>query len=262
LISRLLAPNPENRLSIEEVLKHPLIIGPLRTDRLLPINKLTKTLQLAINDDGTVTLNFLKNQSTIEISKDGQNITISGHQSSKTRNYRFYTLPPIHWKKYIYAMRFVELVKAKTPKITVYCKNEQSNEYIVKCCLMENSDFELTVFDSVRNENYKILVNDCNASHKKFGKRVPELHDYCIEMEKQLETTRNRTGMDLFPACFGHKNKIKTDSPQTLSTQPFISSQILRSTQIKGIGVASQVLIASLNLNLHFFKLETNEYIF
>ncbi len=255
LISRLLAPNPENRLPLDEVLKHPFILGPFKTDRLLPINKLTKTIRLSIDSEGNVVLNFLKNHTSIEITKDGQNITINGHQSNKARNYTFYTLPSIHWKKYIYALRFVELVKAKTPKITIYCKNEDnSEEHIVKCCLMENRDFETTLFNRVRNENYKVLVNDYNnGNHRKFGERIIELRDYCLQMEKQLEITRNTTGIDCFPASFGRKNKTKSDSTQTVSTQqPFITSQLLRSTQIKGIGVASQVYLSEINSHQSF----------
>ena len=34
--------------------------------------------------------------------------------------YNYGSLPEKLWKKYIYASRFVNLVKAKTPKITLY----------------------------------------------------------------------------------------------------------------------------------------------
>lgn len=50
--------------------------------------------------------------------------------------FTYHSLPEKHWKKYLYAARFVDMVKAKTPKITVY-----SSE--AKCHLMENrTDFE------------------------------------------------------------------------------------------------------------------------
>lgn len=51
-------------------------------------------------------------------------------------------LPEIHWKKYIYAARFVSLVRAKTPKVTLYTE-------LAKCTLMENSpdpDFEAVFY--------------------------------------------------------------------------------------------------------------------
>lgn len=52
------------------------------------------------------------------------------------------SLPENHWKKYIYAARFVNLVKAKTPKITYYSQQ-------AKCLLMENKpnpDFEVIFY--------------------------------------------------------------------------------------------------------------------
>lgn len=56
--------------------------------------------------------------------------------------YSYETLPKEHWKKYIYAARFVSLVRAKTPKITLYTDQ-------AKCYLMENSpsnDFEAVFY--------------------------------------------------------------------------------------------------------------------
>lgn len=46
--------------------------------------------------------------------------------------YSLETLPPEHWKKYIYASRFISLVRAKTPKIILYTSE-------AKFLLMENS---------------------------------------------------------------------------------------------------------------------------
>lgn len=47
------------------------------------------------------------------------------------------------WKKYQYATKFVQLVKSKTPKVTLYTKH-------AKCMLMENSpnaDLEVCFYD-------------------------------------------------------------------------------------------------------------------
>lgn len=57
--------------------------------------------------------------------------------------YSYESLPSKHWKKYIYASRFVELVKAKTPKVTYYSEK-------AKCLLMENTptpDFEACFYE-------------------------------------------------------------------------------------------------------------------
>lgn len=54
----------------------------------------------------------------------------------------FYNLEK-YWKKYQYATKFVQLVKSKTPKVTLYTK-------FAKCMLMENSpnaDLEMCFYD-------------------------------------------------------------------------------------------------------------------
>lgn len=48
-----------------------------------------------------------------------------------------------YWKKYQYATKFIQLVKSKTPKVTLYTK-------FAKCMLMENSpdaDLEMCFYD-------------------------------------------------------------------------------------------------------------------
>lgn len=54
--------------------------------------------------------------------------------------FSYENLPPKHWKKYVYASRFVNLVKAKTPKVTLYSQQ-------AKCQLMESlKDFEVSFY--------------------------------------------------------------------------------------------------------------------
>lgn len=48
-----------------------------------------------------------------------------------------------YWKKYQYATKFVQLVKSKTPKVTLFTK-------FAKCMLMENTpnaDLEVCFYD-------------------------------------------------------------------------------------------------------------------
>lgn len=55
--------------------------------------------------------------------------------------YGIENLPEKHWKKYAYAAKFVDLVRAKTPKVTYYTDK-------AKCFLMENlTDFEACFYD-------------------------------------------------------------------------------------------------------------------
>lgn len=51
------------------------------------------------------------------------------------------TLPDQHCRKYLYAVRFINLVKAKTPKVTFYSR-------LTKFQLMETgADFEACFYD-------------------------------------------------------------------------------------------------------------------
>jgi polo-like kinase 4 len=56
------------------------------------------------------------------------------------KQYMYADLPVKYWKKYQYAADVVDLMRSKTPKITMYAKR-------AKCMLMENSDFEVTFYD-------------------------------------------------------------------------------------------------------------------
>ena len=51
-------------------------------------------------------------------------------------------LPKSHWKKYLYASRFVNLVRSKTPKIMYY-------NHEAKVMMMENSDIEVAFYDGM-----------------------------------------------------------------------------------------------------------------
>lgn len=55
----------------------------------------------------------------------------------------FFVVAEKYWKKYQYASKFVQLVKSKTPKVTLYTK-------YAKVMLMENSpsaDLEVCFYD-------------------------------------------------------------------------------------------------------------------
>ena len=139
--------------------------SPLCTKRLLPTCQKTQNAVLYILQDGEVCIEFTKKKRNQElvvdacrISEDGMRVvlyTVNGgsggpvvaerpYDVPASRAVTFYsydTLPSNSWRKYIYASRFVEVVKAKTPKITCF-----SN--LAKCYLMENGNFEATFYDT------------------------------------------------------------------------------------------------------------------
>lgn len=69
--------------------------------------------------------------------------------------YSYHELPQRYWKKYQYASQFVGLVRAKTPKVTMYTDQ-------AKCMLMENGsnpDYEACFYNGTFfNTTYSLYV--------------------------------------------------------------------------------------------------------
>ena len=143
------------------------IIEPLNAQRLKPIRQKTRNAVVSITESNEVCLEFFQQREkqdyvveVIRISSNGMKITTyipngkkgvlltsqppqSSSHSKSAATYLYCSLPFKYWKKYQYAARFVDLVRKKTPKITLYTK-------LAKCMLMENSpnaDFEACFYD-------------------------------------------------------------------------------------------------------------------
>jgi len=138
--------------------------GPLSTQRLRAIRQKTKNAVANILPNGDVCLEFIKVErgeerviDVMQISADGQRVVVfrPGKEDRKVRSsptpippggadaiYSYTSLPEKLWKKYMYAAKYVSLVKATTPKITLYTSK-------AKCYLMENSPADFVAyFDS------------------------------------------------------------------------------------------------------------------
>ncbi|XP_059479721.1 serine/threonine-protein kinase PLK4 [Neocloeon triangulifer] len=129
--------------------------GPLNTTRLQPVRHQTKNAVLSILESGEITVEFLRRNSSgtdkvidvCRISGDGLRIVlyrpnkgkgvevgtqpVSFPPSGAEHIFSYDNLPEKHFTKYIYALRFVDLVKAVTPKVTYFSEK-------AKCMLMEN----------------------------------------------------------------------------------------------------------------------------
>lgn len=138
----------------------------LCSKRLLPTRHQTKNAILSILDTHEVCIEFIKKRGRLKkemvcevcrISPDGLRIILyepEGGRGVPPSNsppplpilgtdqiFSFENLPEVHWKKYMYASKFVNLVKAKTAKITYYTDK-------TKCQLMENlTDFETCFYE-------------------------------------------------------------------------------------------------------------------
>uniref|UniRef100_A0A6P7FRS1 Serine/threonine-protein kinase SAK n=1 Tax=Diabrotica virgifera virgifera TaxID=50390 RepID=A0A6P7FRS1_DIAVI len=216
-------------------------LTPLCSERLLPTRHQTGNAVLSILKNGEVCIEFLKNRKTsnndfvrkvMRISPDGMRIVVYELKGGRgvplseepapvpsqgaDQIYGLENLPEKLWSKYAYAVTFVDLVKAKTPKVTYYTDK-------AKCFLMENLyDFEACFYDGGKvTKAITGGITIIDASGNKFhDKTEPSLKssllngtleflwshsqqsfDYCVLLEKTLSTLPRPS----FPIIVGRK---------------------------------------------------------
>ena len=119
--------------------------------------------------------------------------------------FSYENLPSKHWKKYIYAVRFVNLVKGKTPKITYYSVE-------AKCQLMESlDDFEVCFYNGAKvtksaNDQVKMInENGCviNIDDNILMGTAKNLYDHYEECQKHCQSVeRSLNGLNTNGSCF------------------------------------------------------------
>lgn len=150
-------------------------LEPLCAKRLLPTRHQTKNAILSILENREVCIEFIKRRGhtrkemvceVCRISPDGLRIILYEPDGGKgvppstcppplptvgtDQIFSFESLPEKHWKKYSYAAKFVDLVRAKTPKVTYYTDK-------AKCLLMENlTDFEACFHEGKLSVNFNM----------------------------------------------------------------------------------------------------------
>ena len=158
---------PASAASIAPRPPSPASLPPrLSSTRLRPTRQRTKNVVANISNSGEVCLEFIKTRrgqelvtEVMRISGDGDRIvlytpetgTVPGSapppipSSGADSFHSYHSLPSKYHKKYQYAARFVNLVKASTPKITLYTSQ-------AKCYLMENdaADFEAYFYSGTK----------------------------------------------------------------------------------------------------------------
>lgn len=167
------SPNATNRPVETHMKKSEQGITQISAKRLMPTRHQTKNAILSILESREVCIEFLKRRGpqktemvceVCRISPDGLRIVLYQPEGGKgvppsstppplpasgtDQIYGFENLPEKLWKKYVYAAKFVDLVKAKTPKITYYTDK-------AKCLLMEN----LTDFEACFHEGKKYIFS-------------------------------------------------------------------------------------------------------
>ncbi|KAK7496407.1 hypothetical protein BaRGS_00012329 [Batillaria attramentaria] len=203
----------------------------LNTTRLKPYR------QLSILEMGHVSLEFLKRKDGQErvaevfvVSGDGVQVYVEQWQAGcppssdaaleqAWHTFTYHDLPEKYWKKYAHAYRFVDLVKSKTPKVTMYTDH-------AKGVLMENwpPSFEVTFYHAgptivmtgndvhIREDNGASLVfsKDCLnnlVSDYTLGliRHATQMREQCFRLEASVATAEvtNQTGEPLFPITVG-----------------------------------------------------------
>lgn len=221
-----------------------LQVSPLSSKRLQPTRHKTKTAIFTILDTGEVCVELIKRRNGVEkinevcrISNDGLRIILYKPTSSTdvsnqplplpTRGadsiYSYENLPSRHHKKYIYASRFIKLVKMKTPKLTVYTQRS-------KCLFMENGphpNCEVHFYDGVKIERVNGIVKiiersdgptyvECEfPSHlDNYYEHYSECYQRCLLLESTLTSLETATGYFCFPIIIGRRpNTALNDSP-------------------------------------------------
>uniref|UniRef100_A0A671WA40 Serine/threonine-protein kinase PLK4 n=1 Tax=Sparus aurata TaxID=8175 RepID=A0A671WA40_SPAAU len=221
------------------------IIPPLCAYRLKPIRQKTKNAVVSILDTGEVCMELLKSQSgqervkeVLRISCDGSMVTI--YQPNGGKGFPVLDCPPAppedilicsyedlpekYWKKYQYASKFVQLVKSKTPKVTLYTKN-------AKVMLMENSptaDLEVCFYDGAKTHKTSELVRVVEKSGKSYTVKgevglsglspesrlyvelSDEGHSMCLSLEAAItaEEQRSTKNVPFFPITIGSSSPL------------------------------------------------------
>ncbi|XP_051942927.1 serine/threonine-protein kinase PLK4 isoform X2 [Hippocampus zosterae] len=224
------------------------LVPPLCASRLKPIRQKTKNTVVSILDTGEVCMELLKCQNgqervkeVLRISSDGSMVTI--YQPNGGKGFPVLDCPPAppedilicsyddlpekYWKKYQYASKFVQLVKSKTPKVTLYTK-------YAKVMLMENSpnaDLEVCFYDGAKSHKTSELLrvveksgksytvkgevglSGLSAESRMYAELSDEGHRVCLSLEAAIEVEeRNTQKGPFFPIIIGRRPVIP-DSP-------------------------------------------------
>lgn len=219
--------NKENIPKTCSVNSNVLSVPPLCAERLPTISHRTRNAILKIESSGVI-VEFIKKKGKdreeqiteiCKISKDGMKIIIytvdnktkplnTDHDPKPDEVFTYHNLPQKHWKKYLYASRFVELVKAKTPKITLYTS-------LAKCQLMENTtDIDIFFYSGEKvtytnSEGLKIIDKNLKTHYNLAT--APDLQyitdhfEECSNRMKRVQTALSGIPDECFPLIIGKR---------------------------------------------------------
>jgi polo-like kinase 4 len=246
-------------------------VQPLSTIRLQPTRHKMKNVVLSILAEpaGEVSIEFLKYKSkhqeervydVCRISSDGLRIVL--YQPNKGRGirikdtppelpcdgadqiYSYENLPEKHWKKYMYAHRFIQMVRAKTPKVTFY--SEQA-----KCQLMESlEDYEMILYKggTITKKNSNDFQLDANVNERTFIlQHAEKCYQHCVRIENTL--ARMSTDNPCFPVIIGRR-------PVERNDQATAKREILHDNTFNNYISSSQTPLRTPKITMPSFSME------
>ncbi|XP_065592473.1 serine/threonine-protein kinase PLK4 isoform X2 [Cyrtonyx montezumae] len=243
------------------------IASPLSTYRLRPTKRKTRNAVVSILDTGEVCMELIKEHGSqqfvkevLRISCDGNMITV--YHPNEGRGFLLDNRPPIppedscifsfdnlpetYWKKYQYAANFVQLLRTKTPKVTLYTR-------YAKCMLMENSppaDVEVCFYDGVKVHKTAGIIRVTEKSGKSFTLKgenetglqkemqvymdhANEGHRICLAVESAISEEEKRSkGVQFFPITIGRRPDSIESSKALL---PLLLDSTNCSTEVKAL---------------------------
>lgn len=271
-----------------------LQVPPLCSERLQPTRHRTKNAILTILDNGEVCIEFIKRRNGVEkisevcrISGDGLRVILyKPVASTEVGNqppplpargadsiYSYENLPLRHHRKYVYASRFIKLVRAKTPKLTLYTQRS-------KCLFMENGphpDCEVHFYNGIKvvrvDGNVKISERSDGPTYiegefpphfDEYYEHYSECYQRCLLLESTLTSLEAATGHSCFPVIIGRRpSTALNDSPclqgkenisQTTNSTPVMPS-FDASSVISTVASRSHKMNSIRNLNTNTYKI-------
>ncbi|CAL7936789.1 unnamed protein product [Xylocopa violacea] len=266
-----------------------LQVPPLSSERLQPTRHRTKNAILTIVDNGEVCIEFIKRRNGMEkvsevcrISGDGLRVILYKPTSSMDIGvqppplpargadsiYSYENLPPRHHRKYVYASRFIKLVRAKTPKLTLYTQRS-------KCLFMENGphpDCEVHFYNGVkvvrvdgvvkiteRSDDHTYTEGEFPPHFDEYYEHYSECYQRCLLLESTLTSLETATGHSCFPVIIGRRpSTALTDSSCSQGKENI--SQATNSTPVMPSFDASSVIstVASRSRKMNSIRNENN----
>lgn len=185
-------------------------------------------------------------------------IEVSEEQGLK---FTYHNLPTKHHKKYVYGYKFVQMVKAKTPKLTIYSPRAkfQMMETVedFECFFYNEVKILKTTIDGTRVYNHGCLVMDSEMSPslRDDWNHFQECVQQCLKIHEAL--TSIHFSNICFPIIMGRRPQqppcltMKKQSILQFTPEQVKSDDVIRKILLPNIGKAVQY--GNGTIEVHYF---------